>query len=282
MAQSEQNPPPEPARKRLVYRHFWPVRLTHWINFVVITIMLMSGLQIFNARPGLYWGAATDFDHPLVFFDGTMKNGQPLGVTHIFGEDFDTTGWFGMSRVDGRPTPRAFPAWATIPGHQWLAMGRHWHFFFAWLFVLNGLAYGIYVLVTRHFWREIVPKWRDLKHIGGDTLNHLRLSFPANRKGHYNVLQKITYLIVPFGLGPLIIVTGLTLSPTIDTAFPWLLDIFGGRQTARTIHFITAFTFVGFFVVHIVMVLLSGPINNLRSIITGGFIARSREHDDGR
>lgn len=266
--------------KHLIYRHSVPVRVTHWVNFVVITIMLMSGLQIFNAHPNLYLGSYSDFDHPLVAFRAKMVDGKPTGITQIFGRQFDTTGWFGLSNVDGRPTPRAFPPWATIPSHKWLAMGRRWHFFFAWLFFLNGLAYVIYTFVSGHFWRDILPKWRDLKHIGGDILDHLRFRYPANERGRYNVLQKLSYLFVPFGLGLLIVATGLSMSPMIDTAAPWLPAFFGGRQTARTIHFVTALTFAGFFVVHIAMVLASGVFNNMRSIITGRYAVKITESSD--
>ncbi|MGH8189912.1 MAG: cytochrome b/b6 domain-containing protein [Rhodanobacteraceae bacterium] len=260
-------------RKRLIYRHSVPVRVTHWINFVVITIMLMSGLQIFNAHPALDWGDHS-FDQPLVLFQGKMVDGKPVGTTRIFGHEFDTTGWFGVSYVDGQPAARAFPPWATIPSHRWLAMGRRWHFFFAWLFVLNGFAYLLYSLLSRHFWRDLVPSWRGLKHIGGDIVDHLKFHFPANERGRYNVLQRLTYLFV-IGLGLLIVATGLTMSPTLDVAMPWLLHIFGGRQTARTLHFVAAFAFLGFFIVHIALVLASGVFNNLRAMITGHFVART-------
>lgn len=272
----------KPRQKRIIYRHSWPVRLLHWFNVVVITIMLTSGLQIFNAHPVLSWGATTDFEDPLLSFSAAMVNGEPVGYTHILGETFVTSGWLGMSYVHGNPVARAFPPWATLPSVQWLAMGRRWHFFFAWLFVANGLAYALYLLVSRRSRRKLVPNWHELKHLGGDVRDHLQLRFRANQKGRYNVVQKLAYLIVVFGLGPLIVITGLTMSPTIDAAFPWLLDIFGGRQSARTIHFLTAFAFVAFFVVHIVMVVLSGPINNLRSIITGGFAVKRTGDDDGR
>src|SRR6202012_1773271 len=96
---------------------------------------------------------------------------------------------------------------------------------------------------------------------------------------HYNALQKLTYVIVAFVLGPLIVLTGLTMSPTMDAAFPFLLWIFDGRQSARTIHFIVAFSFVAFFIVHIVMVILSGTWNNLRSMITGRYASEGKETD---
>ncbi|HEY5238057.1 MAG TPA: cytochrome b/b6 domain-containing protein, partial [Rhizomicrobium sp.] len=116
------------------------------------------------------------------------------------------------------------------------------------------------------------PTLRDLRNIGQDIIDHLRLRFPKGKEAlHYNVLQKLAYFTVIFIIGPLIVLTGLTMSPTMDSALPQLLSLFGGRQSARTIHFICAFSFVGFFIIHIVMVVLSGPINNLRSMITGRY-----------
>ncbi len=108
----------------------------------------------------------------------------------------------------------------------------------------------------------------------------MRLRFPKGDEAkRYNVLQKLAYLIVVFVLGPVMVLAGLTMSPRLDASYPILLEIFGGRQSARTIHFICAFSFLGFFVIHIVMVLLSGVFNNLRSMITGWYnLGENREH----
>ena len=222
------------------YRHPLPVRLTHWLNALCLGVLLMSGLQILNAHPALYWGDISTFSHP----------------------------WMSFGSGDAP----AFPGWITLPGYQDLAGGRSWHFFFAWLFVLNGLGYLAYAFMSRHFSRDLLPKTRDLKNLGKDFVDHLRLRFPKGEDAlHYNVLQKLAYFTVIFILGPLIVLTGLTMSPTMNTALPELLFVFGGRQSARTIHFLCAFGFVIFFVVHMVMVLLSGPLNNLRAIITGRY-----------
>jgi thiosulfate reductase cytochrome b subunit len=265
-------------QKRLIYRHSASIRLTHWLNLIFMTIMLMSGLQIFNARPDLYLGAYSAFKHPLVAFEAKQEHGKLVGITKIFGHQFDTTGFLAVSPgIDGRPMYRAFPAWATIPSSaHWLAMGRRWHFFFAWLFVLNGLAFTLYAIFSGHLRRDLLPSRDGLKHIGRSIWHHITFRYPENEAGRYNVLQKLSYLIVLFGLGPLIVATGLTMSPQIDTAFPWLLTLFGGRQTARTIHFCTAFSFLGFFVIHIVMVLISGVFNNLRAMVTGRFSVKSK------
>jgi len=151
-------------------------------------------------------------------------------------------------------------------------MARRWHLFFAWIVVVNGLAYATHALIRRRLWRDLVPSRQQLRNIGRSAWDHARLRFPKGEEArHYNVLQKLSYLVVVFGLGPLVVATGLTMSPWIDAAYPQLLDIFGGRQSARTIHFITAFAFLSFVVIHLLMVLLSGPWNNLRSMITGRY-----------
>jgi thiosulfate reductase cytochrome b subunit len=252
-----------------IYRHTVPVRLSHWLNVLCLFVMIGSGLQIFNAHPALYWGDRSDRDQPLLAMRAIRsESGEPRGITTILGHKFDTTGLFGYS--GGRA--RGFPAWVTIPGPQWLAMGRQWHLFFAWLFVVNGLIFWAYGWLSRHFTRDLIPKGRDLRTIGRAIRDHVRLKHPTGDDAkHYNVLQKLAYAGVIFGLGPLIVLTGLTMSPTIDAAAPWLLDLFGGRQSARTLHFLTCFAFVGFIVIHVSQVILAGLVNNLRSMITGWY-----------
>lgn len=267
---------PEPARHRryqTIYRHHVLVRVTHWINLVCLVILLMSGLGIFNAWPALYWGIRTHFDRPLLAMYAVPDNGRLEGITDVLGHRFVTTGWLGVSdSANGKPVDRGFPAWATIPGPLLLALSRRWHFFFAWVFVVNGAIYAAYTLLSGHLWRDLVPSRRQLRRIGGSIRDHLRLRFPQGEEArHYNVLQKLAYLIAVFVMGPLMVATGLTMSPWMDAAWPQLLDIFGGRQSARTIHFITAFAFVAFILVHLLMVLLSGLRNNVRSMITGRY-----------
>jgi thiosulfate reductase cytochrome b subunit len=259
-------------RRDRVYRHSVLVRATHWINLVCMTVLLMSGLQIFNAHPALYWGDRSDFDSPVLAIGAERDAaGQGAGVTTVLGRTFDTTGVLGLSGADILE-PRAFPAWATLPSSQWLAMGRRWHFFFAWIFVVNGAAYLLYGVARGHFRRDFVPSAWDIRHIGRSVWNHLRLRFPRGEEAkHYNVLQKLSYLAVVFLLVPLIVLTGLSMSPRIDAGFPWLPALFGGRQSARTVHFVCAFALLGFVAIHIVMVLLSGVWNNMRAMITGWY-----------
>jgi thiosulfate reductase cytochrome b subunit len=270
---------PSPAtttapESRVVFRHPLIIRLTHWINVLCMTVLLMSGLQIFNAHPALYWGERATFDHPWLSI-GAVENadGAATGVTQILGHRFVTTGVLGAIRgSDGEVEERGFPAWATLPSPQWLAMGRRWHFFFAWLFVANGAIYLAYTLIGRHLRRDLWPTKPELAHIGRSFFDHLRLRFPKGEEArHYNVIQKLTYLLVVFVLLPAIILAGLTMSPRMDAGFPFLLDLFGGRQSARSVHFICAFALLAFVAIHLVMVVLSGPLNNLRSMITGRY-----------
>ncbi len=266
-------------RRTLVRRHSLIVRITHWINALCIFVLLMSGAQIFNAHPALYVGAKADFDRPVLSIRPRNTPAGTIGETQILGAKLDTTGVLGLSSRNGRLEGRAFPAWATIPSYQDLATGRRWHFFFAWLFVINGAIYVAVSLLNRHFTRDLVPTGRELRGIGRSILDHLRLRFDHGRR--YNVLQQLAYLALIFIALPLIVLAGMTMSPGLDAAFPWLVDVFGGRQTARTIHFIAAFAILAFIVVHLVMVLISGVWNNLRSMITGRYAVVEKESADG-
>jgi thiosulfate reductase cytochrome b subunit len=270
-------PAPLRAGRELVPRHSGVVRLTHWINVLSLTLLLMSGAQIFNAYPRLHWGAyGANFDPAALeirsYHDATGWRGQfRLGSLPI-----DTTGVLGASREGGAGAlaPRAFPSWLTIPSYQDLATGRRWHFFWAWVFVINGLVYLASGFARRHFRRDLLPTGPELapRHLWQEIVDHARLRFAkGDAARHYNVLQKVTYLVVIFVLLPMMVLTGLSMSPGVDSALPFLPDLFGGRPSARTLHFITASLLVAFVVVHVVMVVVSGLWNNLRSMITGRY-----------
>jgi len=267
---------------RTVYirRHSVVTRLTHWLNVLCLSFLLLSGLQIFNAHPELYWGHYGANGDPAVLTIGSDdESGNPRGFVRIAGLEIPTTGVLGMSNVDGEQTSRAFPSWATIPSFQDLASGRRWHFFFAWLFVINGILYLGFSLLSGHFRRDLAPTAHELspRHLGREVLDHARLRFPEGDEArHYNALQKLTYLAVIGVLLPLMVLTGLTMSPGVDAALPFLVDIFGGRQSARTIHFITASALVIFVIVHVAMVVLSGTWNNIRSMITGRYAIQEK------
>lgn len=266
-----------PAR-HLAYRHAAVTRLTHWINLVCVSVLLMSGLQIFNAHPALYWGQYGADHDPSVFQIGSEEasDGRLTGFARIGSKTMTTTGVLGVSaNPDGEIVERGFPRWLTLPGFRDLHLGRRWHFFFAWLFVANLAIYYVGGLANGHLSRDLLPSRRELrlKAILHDALDHLRLRFPRGEAAlRYNILQKLSYLGVIGILLPVIIVSGLTMSPGMDAILPWLVDLFGGRQSARTVHFIAASLIVLFVFVHIAMVLLAGPVNELRSMITGRLV----------
>lgn len=259
----------------LYHRHALPVRIMHWINVVALTLLLMSGLGIFNAHSALYWGKSSYTGkapllsmHAVRGADGTYR-----GVTTLFGHAFDTTGVFGVSNDRaGNPSRRGFPWWATIPDDQWLSMARAWHFFFVWLFVVNGLAYVVYAIASRHLARDLAPTGEELRGIGASIREHLRFRHAEGEAAkRYNVLQKLAYLAVIFVLLPLTILMGLAMSPWFDGVWPGWVDLFGGRQSARTIHFVCAWLIVLFVAIHVFQVIVTGLWNNLRSMLTGRY-----------
>ena len=219
-----------------IFRHALATRVWHWINAIAIFILLGSGLGISNAHPRLYWGR--------------------------YGANFDHA-WAQVPR---------FPAWITIPANYNLAISRRWHLLFALVLAFGLLAFMLASLVNRHFARNLRLKRTDVSaaHLAQDVRVHLDLRFhDADDPGAYNSLQKWSYILVIFLALPLMILTGLALSPGMDAAWPWLLDLFGGRQSARSIHFVTSALVGVFIVVHLTLVILAGAVNELRSMITG-------------
>jgi Ni/Fe-hydrogenase b-type cytochrome subunit len=216
-------------------KHRLSTRLWHWINVFALVILFMSGLNISNAHPHLYWGQA-GFD--------------------------PRDAWFNVAN---------FPGWATIPGYYSLADSRWWHILFAWVFAIELIVFLLIALVNGHFRHDIVTRCKEWRwsEIKADIAAHLRLDF-HHGGGKYNFLQKVAYGIVLFILLPLILLTGMAISPGMDAALPWLIDVFGGRQSARSIHFIIAWSLFGFLIIHVVLVLLSGPVRQIGDMITGG------------
>jgi thiosulfate reductase cytochrome b subunit len=268
----------------LYVRHALPVRLMHWTNVIALTILLMSGLSIFNSHPRLYWGKSSYTGAPALLDIGAKEGGElgMVGVTRVFGREFVTTGVLGASReADGRVAARGFPWWATIPDNQWLSMARAWHFFFAWVLLVNGLAYVTYSGASRHLARDLAPDRSDWRSFGQSIRDHLRFRHPEGEAAkRYNVLQKLAYLAVIFILLPLIVLMGVAMSPWMNSALPGWVDVVGGRQSARTIHFVVAWLLVAFVLVHVFEVVISGLWNHLRSMITGRYrIRREKSHE---
>ena len=187
----------------------------HWINVLSVFVLLMSGLQIFNAHPMLYWGKSSYTGAPPVLALAARQNeaGEIIGVTSILGHDFVTTGFLGASRdPSGQLVARGFPSWLTIPDTTWLAMARRWHLFFAWLFAINGVFYVTYSFATGHLSRDLAPSPRDWRSVGQSIKDHLRLRHLAGEASRsYNVLQKLAYLAIIFGVLPGLILIGLAM-----------------------------------------------------------------------
>ena len=262
------------THKVLIARHSRVTRLTHWINVVAISFLILSGLQIFNAHPALYWGQKSTFAEPWLSMTAVEKGDTMIGVTKLGSLTLETTGLFRFSGRTGAEEVRGFPSWATIPTYRALVDGRHWHFFFAWLFVINGAIYLAAGLINGHFRKDLLHTRDQLtpKHLWHEIKDHARLRFPKGEEARrYNAIQKATYMAVIFIILPLMVLTGLTMSPAVNAGQPWLVEVFGGRQSARTLHFISATLVVTFIVVHVVLVLVSGMFNNLRSMITGKY-----------
>ncbi|MDE2303448.1 MAG: cytochrome b/b6 domain-containing protein [Sphingomonadales bacterium] len=267
----------------LVRRHRLATRIWHWANAAILAVMLMSGLMIFNAHPHLYWGQyGANFDHAWLGIEavgdhGTLRIGQ---VT------LPTTGVLGLSRgPDGGRWDYAFPPWITIPSHYSLADARIWHFAFAVLLIVSWPLYLAVSLANGHLRGDLLPTRAELgpRHIWHDITRHARLRFPTGAAAlRYNILQKLAYGAVLFVLLPLVILTGLAMAPGMDAAWPWLTVVFGGRQSARSIHFLMMAALLGFFLVHIAMVVLAGPVNELRAMITGWYrLPRARKDRRG-
>ena len=266
---AEAPPAPLPA---LVKRHRLSTRLWHWTNVVALFVMLMSGLMIFNAHPRLYWGhygANSDYAWLEIGSDsdgGFLRVGETrIGTTGLAGQWTDSK---------GETQRRAFPGWATIPSSYDLAGARRWHLAFAWVFAFGLLFFMVRAFWNRHAQRELTPGLGELKprHLWQEVKDHARLRFPKGDAAlRYNTLQKISYFAVIFLLLPTMIFSGLAMSPAMDANWPLIVDSFGGRQSARSVHFIVAFLLVGFIVVHLLMVVLAGPIREMRGMITGWY-----------
>jgi thiosulfate reductase cytochrome b subunit len=267
--------------REVVYRHGVVVRVTHWVNVLCLALLLASGLRLFNYHPALYWGNDGHRGLPAVFSIGAARNsasGEIVGITQVGQRIFVTTGVLGVNYDPERGmVRRAFPAWLTMPGEPGLALMRDWHFLTAWLFVANGAVYFLFGCASGHFRRDLTPTAEQLRprHILSDIWDHVRLRAPRGQAARrYNVLQKLSYLLVVFLLLPIMVLTGLTMSPAVTAALPGLLDLFGGRQSARTIHFIVANLLVLFVLVHVVEMLLAGGLNGMRGMITGRYLIK--------
>jgi thiosulfate reductase cytochrome b subunit len=207
------------------------VRVTHWVNTISFVALVISGFGILLAHPRFYWGETGGLGTP---------SSLDLPLPFMLG---GPSGW-----------------------------GRYMHFQAAWLCVLTGLLYAISGLITQHFRKNLWPasgqlSWSWLKH---DLANHLRFKKPGPEEAYsYNVLQKLSYLVVVFVLFPLMIWTGMAMSPVVTSVFPFFVRWSAGYESARTIHFLAANLLVLFVLVHVAMVCLAGFVQRTMAMITG-------------
>ena len=213
-------------------RHRLFVRVTHWLTAMAFAVLLLSGIAILLAHPRLYWGE---------------------------------TGGVGSPSLIDLPLPFVLDVPIRGPG-------RYLHFLAAWIAVFTGLAYVAIGVATGHFHRKFVPRRADLtlRAMGAVVRSHLRRLQPgAGASPGYNVLQRLTYTTVVFILTPLTILTGLAMSPAVTSVVPAVVTMFGGQQSARTVHFLAACALTAFVVAHVGLVWQSGFTAHMRAMITG-------------
>ena len=213
------------------------VRICHWINVIACGYLLLSGIHIFLDFPELYWGHTGYQGHPALF------------RLADWGLSWDEAGELG--------------------NRMW---GRNYHFTFAWVFMINGLVYAGWNLARGHFRRNLLPGRDELSgtHLRDEISEHLRWPRRSHESTRsYGTLQKLSYLLLIFVYVPLMFLTGIAQSPGITAALPGLLDMFGGRQTARTLHTFGTVLLVLFVLVHVLEVAAAGVVNRVRSMITG-------------
>lgn len=223
-------------------RHSALVRVTHWLTVVSFVALLVTGLEIVISHPRFYWGETGNVNMKPLFTIPipSSRDTVPTGYGYVMP---DQNGW-----------------------------SRYLHFESAWVLVLTGLVYGIASLLNGHLRRDLIPQQgqRSFAAHWSRVRQYVKRRPPdADETNSYNVLQRSTYLLVIFVLFPLVILTGLALSPSFNAAVPLVVNSFGGRQTARTLHFFLTWALVLFFVVHVAMIAVSGFWIRMRGMTTG-------------
>jgi thiosulfate reductase cytochrome b subunit len=223
-------------------RHSALVRVTHWITTLCFLALLVSGVEIVISHPRFYWGETGNVLTPPLFKlpIPASRNLVPSGYGYVLP---DQNGW-----------------------------SRYLHFQAAWVVVFTGLLYAIFGLVTGHLRQNLLPHGADLswRELLRSIASHLHFERPSEAEAwSYNVLQRLSYLFVIFVLFPLVIWTGLAMSPAFVSAFPATVNVLGGQQSARTLHFFVSLALVLFLLVHVAMVWLAGFWSRMRAMITG-------------
>jgi thiosulfate reductase cytochrome b subunit len=236
--------------KTKIKRHSGVVRATHWLTFVAFVALLVTGGEIVISHPRFYWGEVGNVNTKPLFVIPIPASRETVPTNYNYVMP-DQNGW-----------------------------SRYLHFESAWLLVIAGLVYGVYGVVSGHFGKNLIPKrcdwtWRAYRN---RMAKYLRRERPDSAEEiSYNVLQRTTYVAVIFVLFPLLIWTGLAMSPSFTSAFPLTAALLGGRQSARTIHFFVSWLVLAFLIVHVTMVAVSGFRRRMTAIISG-YARDSKEH----
>lgn len=271
------------ADSNIVYRHPLAVRLWHWCTAAAVGGLLLTGFCILNVHPRLYWGeignAATQ---PIMALVSTAAGG-PRATTHpvpaaltVGSHRWDVTGYLGG--VWDLGADGIYFVIALTPDSWQFGAMRAWHFACAWTLIIAWICYAAYLPASGRLRRTLLPTARQVtvRSIGQDLWNHLRLRRAKGEEArHYNLLQKVSYLVVLFVLIPGAVLSGITMSNSITARFPELYTLLGGRQSARTIHALCAAGLLFFSVVHFAQLFVAGFINEVRSMITGYFSIRT-------
>lgn len=270
------------SSREIVYRHPLPVRLWHWLTAFAVLGLLFTGLNVLNVHPRLYWGEVGNEGTPaLVALDpgpaaapsaGTTA-GPPPAMLTVGSMQFNVTGWMGVP-LDLGNDGRYFLVVATPESWHFGGM-RAWHFAFAWILGLGWLLYGAYLFAGGRLRRVLWPTAAQMKTraIATDLRQHLTFRRSRGEAARqYNLLQKLAYLFILGVVVPGLILTGLTLSNAVTARFPELYGLFGGRQSARTLHALFAMLMLLFILVHLMQVFVAGVVNETRSMITGRFV----------
>jgi DMSO/TMAO reductase YedYZ molybdopterin-dependent catalytic subunit/thiosulfate reductase cytochrome b subunit len=231
-----------------------PVRVSHLFNFLFLSLLVRSGIEILGAHPKLYW---RDHCSPGTEWLRLSRRPQP-----------SEEGWTAEDET------KPLSPWIALPGRNHLGLGRHWHFWSVTGWMLCGITYVVTIAVTSEWHRLVPASWSIFGTAFHDLMTYASFRIPADG-APYNGLQQLTYFLVIFVLTPLQIVSGLAMSPALGGRFPRLSRVLGGRQAARSVHFLGLVAFCGFFVVHVTMVIAHGFGDGMAMIVLG---SQARSH----
>jgi methionine sulfoxide reductase catalytic subunit len=229
------------------------LRLSHYINLLFIGLLIRSGIEILGAHPRLYWNDGCTLRTEWIKF--TKKN-VPTEKEVIY---------------TARDDEVAISSWLALPGRKNLGLGRHWHGVTNTFWLLNGIIYVVLLLTTGEWARLIPTSWDIFPRAWHSLLIYLSFQIPPLSDFHpYDALQQLGYAFVVFLLGPFLLVTGAAMSPAIAASFPWYIKLLGGRQVARSLHFLGMLLFALFTLLHTLLVLVVHVRENITNIVLGG------------